>query len=283
MMALANLHHLLAAVGARHFEVMRIEEAADARQHLDLACLGHAGQAAGELLDHAVLECAQLVEVDLGRAVPDAVVGQELHLVHHRSGVQQRLATGCSRRSGTRRRAWGSARPARSSCRGRRCGRRPSSRPARRRARASRTRCRPCRRSGRRRAMVRTAAWQAPVAAAGAGAGTGAGAAAAVPVASTTRITEPSLTLSLTLTLMSFTTPACVDGISIEALSDSTMISPVSTAIVSPGLTITSITATSLKSPMSGTLTSTSWAMAANPSIRTARAAGRRARWRNAR
>src|SRR5471032_271895 len=42
-----------------------------------------------------------------------------------------------------------------------------------------------------------------------------------------------------------------------EALSDSTMIKPVSTAITSPTLTITSITATSLKSPMSGTFTST--------------------------
>ena len=37
------------------------------------------------------------------------------------------------------------------------------------------------------------------------------------------------------------------------------MISPVSTAITSPGLTSSSMTATSLKSPMSGTLTSTSW------------------------
>ena len=46
------------------------------RHHLDLARLGHAGQAAGELLDHAVLEAAQLVDVDLGRAVLDAVVGQ---------------------------------------------------------------------------------------------------------------------------------------------------------------------------------------------------------------
>ena len=48
--------------------MMRIEEAADARHHLDLARLGHARQAAGELLDHAVLEAAQLVEVDLAAA-----------------------------------------------------------------------------------------------------------------------------------------------------------------------------------------------------------------------
>jgi hypothetical protein len=89
-----------------------------------------------------------------------------------------------------------------------------------------------------------------------AGGDAAAGVAAAAPAPSTTRITEPSLTLSLTLTRISLTTPAWLDGISIEALSDSTMISPVSTAIVSPGVTITSITATSLKSPMSGTLTS---------------------------
>ena len=41
------------------------------------------------------------------------------------------------------------------------------------------------------------------------------------------------------------------------ALSDSTVTSDWSTLIVSPGLTISSMTSTSLKSPMSGTLTST--------------------------
>ena len=88
---LGELDDLLATVGREYLDVMRIEEAAYARQHLDLARLGHARQAAGELLDHAVLEAAQLVEVDLRRAELDAVVGQVPDLVHHRSGVQQRL------------------------------------------------------------------------------------------------------------------------------------------------------------------------------------------------
>jgi len=65
------------------------------------------------------------------------------------------------------------------------------------------------------------------------------------------------LTLSPTLTFISLTTPAALEGISIEALSDSTVIRLCSTLIVSPGWTNTSITATSLKSPMSGTRTST--------------------------
>jgi hypothetical protein len=65
------------------------------------------------------------------------------------------------------------------------------------------------------------------------------------------------LTVSPTLTLSSLSTPAADDGISIEALSDSTVISDCSALIVSPGLTRSSMTATSLKSPMSGTRTST--------------------------
>src|SRR5471032_304638 len=94
----------------------------------------------------------------------------------------------------------------------------------------------------------------AGAAAAGAAAATGA---AAPPVAVTTSSGEPSCTLSPTLTLMAVTTPAWLDGISMLALSDSTVISDWSTLIVSPTLTINSMTSTSLKSPMSGTLTST--------------------------
>jgi hypothetical protein len=56
--------------------------------------------------------------------------------------------------------------------------------------------------------------------------------------------------------LISFTTPAVEEGISIEALSDSTVIRLCSTFTVSPGLTRISMTPTSLKSPMSGTCTS---------------------------
>ena len=58
------------------------------------------------------------------------------------------------------------------------------------------------------------------------------------------------------LTLSSFTTPATGEGISMVALSDSTVISEASLATESPGLTRISMTSTSLKSPISGTLTS---------------------------
>ena len=67
---------------------------------------------------------------------------------------------------------------------------------------------------------------------------------------------EPSFTLLPTATLSSFTTPAALEGISMEALSDSTVIRLCSTFTVSPGLTISSMTATSSKSPMSGTFIS---------------------------
>src|SRR6266576_674662 len=82
--------------------------------------------------------------------------------------------------------------------------------------------------------------------------------AAAAPVAapSSVRITLPSLTLSPTLTLSSLTVPAAGEGTSIVALSDSRVTSESSAFTVSPGLTKTSMTGTSLKSPMSGTLTS---------------------------
>ena len=100
----------------------------------------------------------------------------------------------------------------------------------------------------------------ATAAAAGAGAdfvsATGAGVAVATgaaPASSSVTTNEPCLTLSPTLTSTSLTTPAWLDGISIDALSDSTVISDWSSATVSPGLTISSITVTSSKSPISGT------------------------------
>src|SRR5205814_7611301 len=83
----------------------------------------------------------------------------------------------------------------------------------------------------------------------------GALAAAAAPVSSV-RMTLPSLTLSPTLTFNSFTVPADGAGTSIVALSDSSVTSGSSGFTASPGLTKTSMTGTSLKSPMSGTLTS---------------------------
>src|SRR5215471_12615735 len=78
---------------------------------------------------------------------------------------------------------------------------------------------------------------------------------AAAPAASSVRITLPSLNLSPSLTLTSFTVPAAGDGTSIVALSDSNVINGSSAFTASPALTKTSITGTSLKSPMSGTLT----------------------------
>ena len=84
----------------------------------------------------------------------------------------------------------------------------------------------------------------------------GAGFAAPTPSASSTTSIEPSLTLSPSLTRSSFTLPAAGDGTSIVALSDSSDTSESSAATVSPGLTKISMTGTSVKSPMSGTLTS---------------------------
>ncbi|MOA03989.1 hypothetical protein D3C78_1235210 [compost metagenome] len=110
-------------------------------------------------------------------------------------------------------------------------------------------------------AMVVAAAVAAGAAAAGAGAaawgaatgaGATAGAAGAAAALSMTAITEPCLTLSPRATRSSLSTPAWLEGISIEALSDSTVSSDCSALIVSPTWTSTSITDTSSKSPMSG-------------------------------
>src|SRR5450755_2494220 len=81
-------------------------------------------------------------------------------------------------------------------------------------------------------------------------------AAAATPSPSSSMITLPSLTLSPSLTRISLTTPESGAGTSIVALSDSSETNGSSASTVSPTLTNTSITGTSLKSPMSGTRTS---------------------------
>src|SRR5450830_1845025 len=73
-----------------------------------------------------------------------------------------------------------------------------------------------------------TAATGAAAACAGAGAAA-AGAGAAAPVVSTTSTSEPLATLSPTLTFNSLTIPAWLDGISMLALSDSTVSSDWST------------------------------------------------------
>src|SRR5271165_6556774 len=85
--------------------------------------------------------------------------------------------------------------------------------------------------------------------------GLGAGAASA-PAASIRAISTPIETLSPTLVTTSATVPAIGEGTSIVALSDSSVTSDWSTLTLSPGFTSTSMTGTSLKSPMSGTFTS---------------------------
>src|SRR5687768_9106357 len=83
----------------------------------------------------------------------------------------------------------------------------------------------------------------------------GSGGASPLLLSSSTRIGEPFDTLSPTLILISFTTPAFGDGISMVALSDSSVTSDCSLDTASPGFTRTSMTSTSLKSPISGTST----------------------------
>ena len=89
----------------------------------------------------------------------------------------------------------------------------------------------------------------------GAASALGAGAAGVSPAAATSinKIKLPSDTRSPTLILSSVTVPATGEGISIEALSDSMVINEPSTETLSPTLTKTSITSTSLKLPISGT------------------------------
>ena len=78
-----------------------------------------------------------------------------------------------------------------------------------------------------------------------AGAAEGAGADALASLASNKSTTPPSEILSPTLTLTSFTTPACEDGTSMVALSDSSVIRDCSFSTRSPGLICTSMTGTS--------------------------------------
>src|SRR3990167_826352 len=105
-------------------------------------------------------------------------------------------------------------------------------------------------------AATETGAAGAATAVAGADLGSETGAAAA-PAASSNTTTVPCLTLSPSLTLSSVTTPPSLAGISMEALSDSTVIRLCSGLMVSPTLTSSSMTATSSRSPISGTLIST--------------------------
>src|SRR5438132_6265929 len=77
------------------------------------------------------------------------------------------------------------------------------------------------------------------------------------PLARTVAMRSPVLTLPPLLVWSFSTTPTAVEGTSMVALSDSSVTSGESMTTVSPGFTSTSMTATSLKLPMSGTRTST--------------------------
>ncbi len=89
----------------------------------------------------------------------------------------------------------------------------------------------------------------------GAGAAAGAAACAALPLACIKTIRSPSDTLSPTFTFTSFTTPSNGAGTSMVALSVSTVMSVCSAVTLSPAFTDTSMTATPLKLPISGTNT----------------------------
>ena len=79
-----------------------------------------------------------------------------------------------------------------------------------------------------------------------------AGAASSASDTSIDKMGVPSDTLSPTFTDSSLTTPVKGEGTSIVALSDSSTISGSSAWSELPGFTSTSITGTSLKSPISG-------------------------------
>src|SRR5262245_43215081 len=125
---------------------------------------------------------------------------------------------------------------------------------------------------------TRTSATPAGALAAAGGActdGTGGGSAAGgAPPPSSSRMTLPSLTLSPTLTFSCLTVPAAGAGTSIVALSDSRVTSGSSGLTLSPALTRISMTGTSLKSPISGTLTS-AMAPMSPPVVYTVQGSGR--------
>ena len=79
---------------------------------------------------------------------------------------------------------------------------------------------------------------------------------AADPPASSFAITEPIETLSPTLTTIWVILPAAGDGTSMVALSLSSVTIGCSASTVSPAFTKISMTGTSLKSPISGMVTS---------------------------
>ncbi|OEZ92696.1 hypothetical protein JAB9_46260 [Janthinobacterium sp. HH107] len=88
---LLELHDFFRTVACRHFDVVRGEELAHSGDDLRLARLGHAGQAARHVRDHAFLVLAYLVDVDRRLGERHARVGHVRRFVDDGCHVQQRL------------------------------------------------------------------------------------------------------------------------------------------------------------------------------------------------
>ena len=82
---------LLRAVLRRDLQRIGRGEGALAGDDRDLALLGHAREAAGQALDHALLPAAQLGEIDFGLGEGDAVLAEIRGLVDDLGRMQQRL------------------------------------------------------------------------------------------------------------------------------------------------------------------------------------------------
>ena len=251
-----------AALGEVDDDVVGVAEAAAAGDHRHLAHLRHLREAAGKPADDLVLVRDELGRIDLRRAEVDADGAEVRDLVDHRGDVQHRLrrdAADVEADAAERLVALdqhdleaevGGAKRGRVAARAGAEDEQVADRvaaDARGGRGAGRRRCAPgpARRGRRARALS------------GRGAAAGAGAApprAGLGLEAQDQRALVDLVADRDLELL--TTPACDDGISIDALSLSIVIRLCSTAMVSPGLTSTSMTATSLKSPMSGTRTS---------------------------
>jgi hypothetical protein len=79
------------SLGELDFDVVRIEELAEAANDFDLARLRHAGEPAGELAHDFVLPAAKPLELDLRCSERDPMLRERLRLVHYRCDVQERL------------------------------------------------------------------------------------------------------------------------------------------------------------------------------------------------
>ena len=243
-------------------------------QRRDLALLGQAGQAADEPADDAVLPRAELVEVDRRRGERQAVLAHLLGLGDDLGRVQQRLRRDAAdveadpaERVAARRRHHVRAR-------GRRRGTPRCSHRDRRRAPAARRggpRRRPTRRPARSRWSL-GAADGVPAGGRSSGVGAGVGGRRRASSAGSPRgSASPARRGRPPRRAPRATVPAISAGTSIVALSDSRVSSGSSSATSLPAATWTSMTGTSVKSPMSGTSTTISPAMRAPRRVASAR------------